>query len=118
MNFPVGQECWVTGFGLTSEGGNPARYLREAKVPIVSSRECAKSYNPITRRMICAGYVRKGGIDSCQNDSGGPLVCKYRGRYHLAGVVSFGIGCARPKYPGVYARVTELRAWIDRNTRQ
>ena len=34
-------------------------------------------------------------------------------RYAQIGVVSFGIGCALPDYPGVSARVTEVKAWIQ-----
>lgn len=117
MNFRVGQKCYVTGFGRIKEEGNQARYLREARVPLVDSRVCARNYNPITKRMLCAGYPERGGIDSCQGDSGGPLVCLHKNRWYLAGVVSFGVGCARRDYPGVYSRVTELKSWIDANTR-
>ena len=60
---------------------------------------------------MCAGY-HEGGADSCQNDSGGPLVCKVSGKWLQVGVVNTGQGCGHPRKYGVYARVTQHRKWI------
>ena len=43
----------------------------------------------------------------------GPLTYTFKGRTYLAGVVSWGIGCALPSKPGGYARVTEVLDWIN-----
>ena len=57
--------------------------------------------------MICAGFAA-GGHDACLGDSGGPLVIGSQ----LVGIVSWGIGCGRPNFPGVYTSTGNLRTWI------
>jgi len=117
----------VSGWGHTSEGGDvPANgILQWVKVPTVSNAVCSQVYpfqpsNPykpsLTSNMICAG-LEEGGKDSCQGDSGGPLVTRATGSggdtgYTLAGVVSWGAGCASPGKYGVYARVSKYLGWI------
>uniref|UniRef100_A0A3Q1EUP0 trypsin n=1 Tax=Acanthochromis polyacanthus TaxID=80966 RepID=A0A3Q1EUP0_9TELE len=86
--------------------------LQEVNVPIVTNSDCSNSYGGITDNMICAGLT-EGGKDSCQGDSGGPLVSKNDSIWVLAGVVSFGNGCAEPNFPGVYARVSQYQSWIN-----
>jgi secreted trypsin-like serine protease len=55
----------------------------------------------------------EGGKDSCSGDSGGPLMVKHStGRYMLAGITSWGIGCARPNLPGMYTRAANYADWI------
>lgn len=117
-NFETGKMCTVTGFGTIREGGPQATTLMKANVPLIRMSVCKKSYymTPTGETLkVCAGYA-KGKIDSCQGDSGGPLVCQEGGKFYLTGVVSYGKGCARPGYPGVYANVKNLMEWIQQWT--
>ncbi|XP_023131900.2 trypsin-2-like [Amphiprion ocellaris] len=112
--FPGGTSCWVTGWGNIQSGvalPSPQR-LQEVNVPVVTNSDCSNSYSGITDNMICAGLT-EGGKDSCQGDSGGPMVSKNNSIWVLAGVVSFGNGCAQPNFPGVYARVSRYQSWIN-----
>ncbi|KAG7459883.1 hypothetical protein MATL_G00215330 [Megalops atlanticus] len=112
-----GTNSWVTGWGNIEEGvslPSPGT-LQEVELPVVGNRQCNCLYAPssisITDNMICAGLLA-GGKDSCQGDSGGPMVSKQNSVWIQSGVVSFGIGCARPDIPGVYTRVSRYQAWI------
>ncbi|XP_017769480.1 PREDICTED: trypsin-7-like [Nicrophorus vespilloides] len=106
---PVDTDCIVSGWGAISEGGGSPSQLQAVHVRIISVATCKSAYGSaaITDRMICAGYTN-GGMDACQGDSGGPLVVDGQ----LIGVVSWGYGCARPNYPGVYSSVPNLRNFI------
>uniref|UniRef100_A0A3P8USD0 chymotrypsin n=1 Tax=Cynoglossus semilaevis TaxID=244447 RepID=A0A3P8USD0_CYNSE len=94
-NFPGGMMCWSS----------------LAALPLLANSDCQRYWgSKITDKMICAGAA---GASSCMGDSGGPLVCQKGGAWTLVGIVSWGSGTCTPTMPGVYARVTELRAWMD-----
>uniref|UniRef100_A0A672MVP3 Trypsin-2-like n=1 Tax=Sinocyclocheilus grahami TaxID=75366 RepID=A0A672MVP3_SINGR len=104
--------CLAAAGTLQSEGSSPDK-LQEVMIPVVSSSDCDDAYGgSITSNMICAGLLNEGGKDSCQGDSGGPLVTRNGSLWIQSGVVSFGIGCADPRYPGVYARISQYQDWI------
>ncbi len=104
----------VAGWGTLKEGSYQSpKILQKVEVPFIDLDTCEKSYpNQMSERMLCAGY-QDGGKDSCQGDSGGPLVTQdASGKAILAGVVSWGKGCARAKYYGVYGHVSTVYDWI------
>jgi len=110
----------VIGWGSLSEGGGSPTILQQVKVPIVQNPACNAAYNQagyeITPSMICAGVMGEGGKDACQGDSGGPMMCERGGHgsgvWVHCGIVSWGIGCARPNYPGVYGRTSYFEDFI------
>jgi secreted trypsin-like serine protease len=106
----------ITGWGSTSphtgsplDPVTPSDTLRVASVPILPDSTCGSRpvyddlFDPNT--MLCAGDLN-GGTDTCFGDSGGPLQTPLAGGgYRLAGITSWGFGCAQKNSPGVYARV-------------
>jgi hypothetical protein len=107
-----GSTAWVTGWGSTQPGW-PEK-LREVSVPVITNTSCNSKYGSgITANMLCAGFDA-GGKDACQGDSGGPLVIDRTGSgsWVLAGIVSWGEGCAQPNKPGVYTRVSNYGSWV------
>ncbi|XP_036401489.1 transmembrane protease serine 3 [Megalops cyprinoides] len=108
-----GKMCWISGWGATSDGGEPSVSLYSARVPLISTKTCSQPgvyQGFISPWMICAGYL-EGGTDSCQGDSGGPLACE-DSVWKLVGATSWGQGCAERNKPGVYTRITQALDWI------
>ena len=109
----VGQQATVSGYGTTQEGGDISWKLKAVDVVVARNQVCTDVYGFFDNdAMLCAGF-KKGGKDSCQGDSGGPLVTKQNGRTVLIGVVSFGQGCARADVPGVYARASHYKGFVN-----
>ncbi len=105
----------VAGWGSAREGGRQQRYLLKATVPFVDDATCRayQGYSGlIDNEEICAGY-QTGGVDTCQGDSGGPMFRKDNADQWIeVGIVSWGIGCARPNAPGVYTEVSTFASDI------
>jgi len=123
-NDMTGDKLTVVGWGTDASGGSIQDNLMEVTVPIVSNSDCSKAYSTsflwfkfsnIEPTSLCAGE-EKGGKDSCQGDSGGPGIWVGGKVSYLAGIVSYGSGCARAGYPGVYTRVSKYVQWLEDNT--
>lgn len=105
----------VIGWGALDEAGNNfPEVLQEAQLPLVDfSTANAIWEDTLTPNMIAAGNLSQGGVDSCSGDSGGPLLVRdFDGVWTLAGLTSFGDGCAQPNSPGIYTRVSQIRPWL------
>merc|ERR1712119_26661 len=117
----AGHSCWQ--YGHCDRVGNYLwgalglpNVLHKVDVPVVSDEECNAAYGAagyaVADSMICAG-LPEGGKDSCQGDSGGPFFSNESPEAReLLGVVSWGIGCVRAGYPGVYTEVSHFVEWI------
>lgn len=109
-----GSMAVVSGWGATEDLMKlKSDNLRSVAVPIVEQDICVKAYEDlggVPEGQICAALFGIGGKDACQNDSGGPLTIDGR----LAGVASWGYGCGRPEFPGVYTEIAHYRTWIDK----
>ncbi|XP_062898091.1 granzyme K-like [Mobula hypostoma] len=110
-----GTTCTVAGWGRTSLcSENASDTLQEVKLKVIGRKTCnsADYYNhtpEVTQDMICVGDS-KGRGDSCNGDSGGPLICHNTFR----GIVSYGEKCADPKKPGIYTLLTKKYLdWIQ-----
>ncbi|XP_051483463.1 transmembrane protease serine 7 isoform X3 [Apus apus] len=111
-----GDKCWITGWGQRQEADyEGSAVLQKAEVEIIDQTTCHSTYGIITARMFCAGLM-SGKRDGCKGDSGGPLSCQRNrdGKWFLTGIVSWGYGCGRPNFPGVYTRVSNFAPWIHK----
>ena len=134
---PMYSPLVITGFGLTSEDGSLPYSLQQAIIQQLPS--CANAYSGFSQTVqVCAG-LQGGGRDTCQGtrrchtdranlltswflflgDSGGPLIYQpaRSNQWTLVGITSYGNGCARYNFPGVYTRVSAYLSWIQNKIR-
>ncbi|XP_021255924.1 hyaluronan-binding protein 2 [Numida meleagris] len=114
FEFPVGTNCFISGWGAT-ETDDLSHQLLDARVRLISHKQCnaPRAYDQrLDESMFCAGNLRRPGTDSCQGDSGGPLICVESGSYYVYGIVSWGDQCGLKNKPGVYTQVTTFLRWI------
>lgn len=115
-----GRPATVVGWGSTRDAGGPyPNQMRYGGVRVIggpSTPGCgayATGIDYFVASMLCAGlpYPNGGVVDTCSGDSGGPLFITVGGTRYLAGITSWGEGCAEAGFPGVYTRVSAVRSW-------
>ncbi|PSN32730.1 Serine proteinase stubble [Blattella germanica] len=114
-----GREATAAGWGWLQEKspGKRADTLQKVTLLVVDNDTCRDWYKSrgkktkILDSQMCAGY-EQGGRDSCWADSGGPLMIVDDDQITVVGVISTGIGCAQPKLPGLYTRLSNYSTWI------
>ncbi|XP_009579343.1 PREDICTED: hyaluronan-binding protein 2, partial [Fulmarus glacialis] len=119
FSFPVGTDCFISGWGVTETDEVP-RQLLDANVKLISQRKCnaPRAYDHVLdESMFCAGNLQRPRADSCQGDSGGPLTCVENGSYYVYGLVSWGDKCGLKNKPGIYTQVTTFLSWIKSKIR-
>ncbi|XP_042867536.1 trypsin-like [Penaeus japonicus] len=112
---PAGSTCTILGWGTTTESGSVSPVLLKASLGVEARDICKEIITEsrpsavVDSSVICAGG--NGLQDTCQGDSGGPLLCDGV----VAGVVSWGLGCAHLGFPGIYTNVAHYLGWISQH---
>jgi len=115
----TGVRCWSAGFGAIQQGGDNQFKLNKVDIPIYPDKyDCQEKINKALEAKrgrkgrktnlhageVCAGG--EAGKDTCEGDGGSPLVCQaVSGRWHVVGLVSWGIGCGEEGLPAIYTNV-------------
>ncbi|GLH11244.1 Serine protease snake [Gryllus bimaculatus] len=89
--------------------------LRKVDIPVFPFKKCSEIYKRfplVDSTVLCAG---EEGRDTCQGDSGAPLVVKEGApicNYQIAGITSLGAGVCGSK-PAIYTKVQAYLPWIE-----
>ena len=98
---------------------NPALYPTTLRYTTLKLANCLSSSSlysaqQITQNMLCAESPMQDSLtDTCYGDSGAGLTINNLEKQYLLGIASWGAGCAKVGYPGVYTRVTNYSDWIN-----
>ncbi|EDW53309.1 GM12762 [Drosophila sechellia] len=114
----------AVGWGSTGLALKPSAQLLKVKLQRYGDGVCKKL---LTRQLeefprgfdgnnqLCVGSEM--AQDTCNGDSGGPLLIYHREypcMYVVVGITSAGLSCGSPGIPGIYTRVYPYLAWMTR----
>ncbi|KAJ3654561.1 hypothetical protein Zmor_013740 [Zophobas morio] len=115
----TGDRLVVAGWGRTEFASSSPVKLK-LWVPVAETSQCSTKFRSagvnLGNKQLCAGGEL--GRDSCNGDSGGPLMATTKNdsaQWYLEGIVSFGARCGSQGWPGVYTKVGEYIDWIKSN---
>lgn len=115
----------IAGWGQSKEGNvssMPSKLLT-TDILVSNRTECVQSYVQVLKserakerlERESEDFIRsnyRNTRDTCQSDSGGPLM-QYADRKAVAiGIVSYGVGCATRGVAGLYTRTSAYIEWI------
>ncbi|XP_050312699.1 phenoloxidase-activating factor 1-like isoform X2 [Anthonomus grandis grandis] len=107
------KKYYISGWGKTETSESSPVKLKVDLVPF-DKQECQEKFDmlnlEIDNTQICAGGEKLK--DSCNGDSGGPLMTFNGTNYFASGLVSYGIGCGMPGWPGIYTSIPAYIDWI------
>jgi integrin beta 3 len=116
---PVNSTVIAIGWGHTIDPLiNPniltPTHLQQTFLPVlpIIKNFCFQQEIDSPDQQFCAGY-ENGLSDTCQADSGSPLMFFNEQHWELVGIVSYGTGCGQTMLPGVYTRVSAYLDWIN-----
>ncbi|KAH8324036.1 hypothetical protein KR074_008616 [Drosophila pseudoananassae] len=107
----AGKECTTLGWGTIINYGPVPNEIVNVNLVIQTADDCAAYGNSFKKGMLCVSNPSLDESDTCEGDSGGPLICDGK----VYGIVSFGTGCGEPMYPGIYTDVYLFLKWIISN---
>ncbi|XP_050543038.1 venom serine protease-like isoform X2 [Daktulosphaira vitifoliae] len=101
----VGETVEVLGWGTINFGGPISDTLQKTFLKVVPISRCTSHYKYAADRDHMCTFFPK--TDSCQVDSGGPLIWTdpSNGKLTIVGVISFGVACI-DKSPSVNTKLT------------
>lgn len=108
----------AAGWGRTQASRQSAT-KQEVELPVVNHRMCKNKFKELgitlNRDQLCAGGIWM--MDTCDGDSGNPLMKLTAFGWIVEGIVSFGRGCGLDDFPAVYTKVPNYENWIRQNIR-
>jgi len=107
----------ASGWGHTSQGGQPSQILQYTNNPTPFQPDCEACFGPgwILDGMLCWGFCGENARNTCNGDSGGPLMTKRGETFDFFGTTSWNLGGCVSEFPKVFSNISYFTSWVDEN---